>query len=712
MSAWQAAALAISIFNAIICLWLGLTVWLDGDATRGPRLAATGLLTAGIFFLIHAAIVSRGPPLDGVGLPFWWRVISVPSLLAPYAWYATMIWYTGVSGPALRIHQWLLVILGMFIGVLVVLLTAIYPLPPELRTFALRIVPAWLVAGLPFLIAGYLLTLIICFGLPIQALLAGPGRDHFPRQAWLRVRMWLVRTSLLGLLAGIIALGGAVAVFALGDTPPPSPMPDWRHSGLPALFLKLDVAVLVVVAAALVAAGQAVGAYAAFTQRPLPQWNRIDQWRWLLGIAALFALIVGLSEAAGLPSIYTLLFATTLAALAYALLSWRYRVEHEAFMDRLRPFVSSLHFQDRLLDGGASLHAAVSGLVEAISRDVLRAERAGLLLRDRIPGLPAFIGYSWGAVPPPALADLPDDPDRRSLRLDSADGNPGAAEWAIPLRDSRGLAGALLLGPPLAGSVYSEELMEVAAACCARLTDALAGERAARMLGDVLRQRIAEVKLIGSQQRRTLHDDVLPQIHAALIHLSALQGRDPAAEQAIGALSSAHSQLSRMIRALPPATPLRLEHAGLLGALRDLATVDFGAAFDQMDWAVEPGVAERLTATPQFVGEVVCYAAQEALRNVARHARGADSRRPLQVAVRVAWRRGLQIDIEDNGVGVAQAEENGSAGIGSRLHRSLLAVLGGAWQTLARDGGGTMVRLSVPEDLWILPALTGEAEHG
>jgi hypothetical protein len=306
-----------------------------------------------------------------------------------------------------------------------------------------------------------------------------------------------------------------------------SPNLQQASNTLTRLFFQFDVTVLLVVAAALGAAGQAVGAYAAFTERPLPQWSRIDQWRWLLVIAALFALIVGVSAALGVDSIYILLFATTLAALAYALLSWRYRIEHEAFMDRLRPFVSSLHFQDRLLDGGTSLSVAVAGLVEAVSRDVLRAERACLILRDTIPGLPPAVAYQWGAAPAPSLDELPipDSAQRSGLRLDPGSG----AEWAIPLWDGRGLAGALVLGAPVSGSVYSEELMEVAAACCARLTDALAGERAARMLADVLRQRIAEVKVLGSQGRRTLHDDVLPHIHAALIHLSAMPNPDSTA---------------------------------------------------------------------------------------------------------------------------------------------------------------------------------------
>jgi signal transduction histidine kinase len=708
VSAWQAAALAVSIFNAIICLWLGMTVTLDGGRDRGPRLAAAGMLMAGVFFLVHAAIVGRGPPVTGVGLPFWWRVISVPSLLAPYAWYATMVWYTGVSGRTLTGHKILLVVLGLFIGVLVLLLTAIYPLPPQARTLALKIIPAWLVAGLPFIVAGYLLTLISCFVLPIHALWTGQGRrEHLPRQAWARVRMWLVRTSLLGLLAGLLALGGAVLVFA-NNTSRTTEL-DWQSGRIARLFFQLDVAVLVVVAAALGAAGQAVGAYAAFTERPLPQWNRIDQWRWLVFIAAAFALVVGASEALGIPSIYTLLFATTLAALAYALLSWRYRIEHEAFMERLRPFVGSLHFQDRLLDGGTSLSAAVAGLVEAVSRDVLRAERACLILRDRIPGLPPAVAYQWGAAPVPQLdgLDIPLDHQRSAVRLPASSG----AEWAIPLWDGRGLAGALVLGAPLPGAVYSEELMEVAAACCARLTDALAGERAARMLADVLRQRIAEVKVLGSQGRRTLHDDVLPHIHAALIHLSAMPD-DTTAQNAVTALSSAHRELSALIRTLPPATPHRLEHVGLVQTLHDLATLDFGAAFDAVTWNIAPGVEAKLAKTPQFVGEVVSYAVQETLRNAARHARGSDSRRPLHVAVTIAWQHGLSIEIVDDGVGIANSQTNGGAGAGLRLHRGLLGVLGGTLQITTPAPGGTLIRLFIPEDLWILPVIEGVPELG
>ena len=40
-----------------------------------------------------------------------------------------------------------------------------------------------------------------------------------------------------------------------------------------------------------------------------------------------------------------------LAVMAYALFNWRQYVEHEEFMRRLNPFVTSLHLHERLAEG-------------------------------------------------------------------------------------------------------------------------------------------------------------------------------------------------------------------------------------------------------------------------------------------------------------------------------------------------------------------------
>ena len=68
----------------------------------------------------------------------------------------------------------------------------------------------------------------------------------------------------------------------------------------------------------------------------------------------------------------------------------------------------------------------------------------------------------------------------------------------------------------------------MAAACAERILDALAGEQLARVAVNLLQQRIAQVQVMSAQHKRVLHDEVLPQIHLALLKVEALRsvGRD------------------------------------------------------------------------------------------------------------------------------------------------------------------------------------------
>ena len=57
----------------------------------------------------------------------------------------------------------------------------------------------------------------------------------------------------------------------------------------------------------------------------------------------------------------------------------------------------------------------------------------------------------------------------------------------------------------------------MARAAVQRVADLLAGEQVARLTMSLLRRRIAEVKVLGAQNRRVLHDEVLPQLHTAIL---------------------------------------------------------------------------------------------------------------------------------------------------------------------------------------------------
>jgi signal transduction histidine kinase len=98
---------------------------------------------------------------------------------------------------------------------------------------------------------------------------------------------------------------------------------------------------------------------------------------------------------------------------------------------------------------------------------------------------------------------------------------------------------------------------------------------------------------------------------------------------------------------------------------------------------------------------VLFYAAREAIRNAARYGRNGDSARPLHLQVGVAWRDGLEIRIEDDGVGLgAHPPAADGSGHGLALHSTMMAVVGGALATDTQPGQYTRVTLTLPRQTW------------
>jgi signal transduction histidine kinase len=95
---------------------------------------------------------------------------------------------------------------------------------------------------------------------------------------------------------------------------------------------------------------------------------------------------------------------------------------------------------------------------------------------------------------------------------------------------------------------------------------------------------------------------------------------------------------------------------------------------------------------------VIYYAALEALRNAARHGPGLAPGRPVSARVRAEWADGLEITIEDDGVGIRSSPAGQSGGReGLLIHSTMMAVVGGSLTVaLGPEGSGTVVRLRLP----------------
>src|SRR5579885_928451 len=109
-------------------------------------------------------------------------------------------------------------------------------------------------------------------------------------------------------------------------------------------------------------------------------------------------------------------------------------------------------------------------------------------------------------------------------------------------------------------------------------------------------------------------------------------------DEAIEIISATHRRLAAMMRATAPGAPHRLERDGLINAIQTMLEQDFQHAFDEIDWCVSEETAARIDESiSPAIAELIFAAVQEALRNAARHARGADVHRHLRLTFRAAW---------------------------------------------------------------------------
>jgi len=698
--------LTISLFDTMLLLWLGATVLLNAERrTWGIWLAAYGLLAGAAVFISHSAVLMQSATVVGPELNVWWPLGWAAIVLSPFAWYVAMLWHTGYwedrRASLYHRHRPLLLATSVLAASLVALLLAAKPLPFAVKTtgFDLSTTPA--VFGVPVLVLLYPLFSLSCISFSLDAVMRpGPSARAMGGLARRRARPWLVAASLALLVVSLLTVGILIWLLLYGGRRAVAVVPD----RLALDMLWLDLVVSLLVTAAVVLVGQAVVAYEIFTGRTLPRQGLRRQWHNVMVLAAGYGLAVGASLALQLPAAYVVILATIMVALTYALFSWRSYLERERYITHLRPFIASEHVYDALLTSDPA--AAATGAPEpfvALCRDVLSAKVGYLFPTGSLSSLVASpLAYPAGA---PLSFSLDEalikraSPQVMTLSLDPA--HYGGAIWAVPLWSARGLIGILFLGEKSDGGLYSQEEIEVARSSGERLLDTIAGANLAQRLMALQRQRLIENQVLDQQSRRALHDEILPSLHAAMLGL----GTEPAAREStaepLAQLAEVHRRISALLREMPIGLASQVGRLGLLAALRQMLESEYAHDFDGITWQVEHEAEERARALPVLTGDVIFYAAKEVVRNAARHGRGGDPARPLNLRISAAWRSGLEIRIADDGVGLrATAKATPTSGQGLALHGTMLAVIGGSLATESKPGAGTTVTLFLPQESW------------
>ncbi len=97
LRAW--ALVAVSLFNTVLLLWLGLTLLLHANRRDpGAWLAGGGFLLGALFFIAHSALLLSNSWEVTRSNTLWLAVAMLPVLILPFIWYVVLSAQRGLLG--------------------------------------------------------------------------------------------------------------------------------------------------------------------------------------------------------------------------------------------------------------------------------------------------------------------------------------------------------------------------------------------------------------------------------------------------------------------------------------------------------------------------------------------------------------------------------------------------------------------------------------
>ncbi len=664
----------LSLTNAMLLLWLGLTVVLNAEKrTVGVWVVGSSLLLGSAFFISYLALRIIGINTFTTTSTLFLAVASLPPVILPFAWYGVILWYAGYTNhsaePFRRRHESRLALFVMLLvgGVIALGLLGIpyvpvigritYPFWNPLRGIA-RVESF----GVPVVMIVYPIYTLLCILSSLDALWRPAQSERIMGdEAQRRARPWLAATAITMLAVAIVVTAAMVWVFnniKVGNL----------YILTPAAFETLtlfDLLAQLSILLGVLCVGQAIVSYELFTGRSLPRRGLLTFWRWTVLFVVGLSVVISVPIVRDSPLIYSVLLTIILIATGLALLNWQSYVERENGMARLRPFVRSEGLYHSLLVGdSAESHPSF----QALCKNVLHCERAYLVATGAFAPLVDDLIFGEGNVPDIAGL-LGVSADTFYTSIDPTQFN--TTHFAIPLWGERGLIGILLLGKKVDDGLYTQEEIEIARTTCERLIDTQASAAVSRRLMQLQRERMAQNLVIDQHSRRVLHDEVLPLIQTAMI---ALSGNDQA--EAISLMGHAHKEVSNLLHELPMVATPDVKRLGVIGALRRVVEIEFATVFDNVVWTIDEEAEETLKGVGEISAETLFYATREIIRNAAKYARHPD--RALTLTLELSQTiYDLRLTICDNGIGL-RTSATGSTGQGLTMHSTLMAVVGGS----------------------------------
>ena len=772
---FQTIALAISIFNLVSFLWLTCTVWLNGNrSSLIARVGAVGLGLSALFFFIHALLISTPLTITArlVTADFLWHLIWLPGLGVPYIWFVIGLHYASLMNTNWQRRRPLLLLLTALLGLIVLILLilnqATFTFAGTLRLLGdsdiisdtgaqilspLVLLPVLFLCYVTFCAIGIWFTptrivrlsRVLWYGCTRQLKQASFLKslsDAFwdervtvdtldePELSWHLAQPGLLFAALL--MVSLTTTLGVLGVWSMinwlkWQPSAHSTVPPATLTMIPFNLVLIDVFATGLVALIILLIGYAIVRHGILIERPLARRGFFEQWRGIVIVATTVAIFIALLVILTRSNLGGLLLITCLATGTYALFTWSSYTAHDRYIALLGPFLRSTNARHWL---NTDLHKTEQGMEDLffhLCHDVLEVRCARLIVLTGT--VKRSFDYRW----PADDKQIQEEELATSLREQQLSlvhsAHPYSSNayrsrmmwqnqpiicWVLPIYDEFGLVAKLYLGPRQDRSVFTDEDMDLAHACGQRILDTLRDHEAMLTVAGLLRRRIVDVKLLGAQQRRILHDDILPQMHLALLRLETLRSpiskqqadtsnpsTEPALNETIEIITQAHRHLAAMMRATTTSAPHRLERDGMMQAIHTMIEQDFHQAFDEIEWDVTAETAVHIDEiVPPAIAELIFAAVQEVLRNAARHARGSDVHRRLHLTLTATCNPHLEIIVLDDGVGIASASSS-TTGTGGGLltHSALLAIAGGSLTVKSAPGEGVAVRILLPAEV-------------
>lgn len=683
------AILTVSLFNTIVLLWLGLTILLNSDRRNpGVWLMAGGLLAGALFFISHTAILGQELTLNIDGHNFWWQVGWIPVIVAPFAWYVVMLWFNGFwtnqKSQLFRRHRISLVVMSTVMTCFIALIITAGTIPPYEKIVILDFSGALALGGIPILLLVFPVFMVLNILLSIDVLLHPVDIRDLTSTAQKRSRPWLLTAGILLLLVSVIV--GIFIAFMINTSG------DGPFATIQLLVIGLfDLVLATLIAGAIMMIGQAIVSYEVFTGRILPRRGLFVHWRNIILIALGYGAIISWSLIVNLRTVYTVGLATLMMVIFYALYSWRSFNEHDRFMKNLRPFVTPENIVSHFLQDSQQSHQRALTLLSAVCDGILMTNQVCL-----VP-LGAYGSLISGSITYPENASelsAEDLPKISNQIMRFPESMSGDYEWGIPLVTERGLIGLFAVGHKTDNGHFSQEEFDLAQQAGERILDIMVGEMMAHKMMDIQRQRVRQNRIVDLQTQRELHDDILPQIHTAILELSSVAKDSEAVHSVVQTLTKTHQQIAKLIHKPGSMIDGYVRH-DLIAEMKKIVA-EFGSNVS----ASGSWTDNSSTFVDSLYCEVILGAVRELIRNASVHGRLADSNVPVKINIDVTTTdRSIRILIVDDGVGVENHTDVDGAllsGNGLYLHSTLLSLIGGELQVQPGKDQGTIAMIDIP----------------